>query len=104
MSRRELVKNQSYKQELFRREITNLLSNFSSTVELESFLSDLLTPKEYNELSLRWQIVKLLCKGLSIREVSDRLGVAVATISRGARELKYSKSGGFKKVLSKIKV
>lgn len=63
-----------------------------------AFLRNILTPPELEEIAARLQIVKLLKKGVSQREVAEKLGVSIGTVSRGARELKYGESG-FKQVL-----
>ncbi len=62
-----------------------------------SFLKNILTPAELDEIATRLQIIKLLKKGVSQREVAKKLGVGIATVSRGARELKYG-APGFKDV------
>ena len=67
---------------------------------LKDFLKDILTPKEYKMLVVRWQIVKQLAKGLSQRQIADNLHVSIATITRGSREL-LDKKGGFLQVLEK---
>lgn len=64
---------------------------------LRDFLIDLLTPTEYKELVLRWQIVKLLHRGIPQRAIAQKLGVGIATVSRGSRALLDLK-GGFNKV------
>lgn len=63
-----------------------------------AFLQNILTPAELDEIATRLQIVKLLNKGVSQREVAEKLGVSIGTVSRGARELKYG-APGFKNVL-----
>lgn len=67
---------------------------------LDRFLTDLLTPREYEELAARWQIVKQLDRGVPQRKIARNLRVAIATITRGAREL-LDPEGGFNKVLRK---
>ena len=64
----------------------------------ESFLHGILTPAEFEEIPKRLQIVKLLMKGVSHREVAQKLGVGIATVSRGSRELKYG-DNVFRKIL-----
>ena len=63
-----------------------------------AFLQNILTPAELDEIAARLQIVKLLKKGISQRDVAEKLGVSIGTVSRGARELKYG-APGFKTVL-----
>lgn len=55
---------------------------------LHSFLTEILTPKELEEIAHRHQILHLLNAGWTQREISAKLGVGIATVSRGARELK----------------
>lgn len=65
---------------------------------LDSFLVDLLTPKEYEEIATRWQIITRLAKGDTQRAIADELGVGIATVTRGAKSLE-DKKGGFWKML-----
>ncbi len=58
-----------------------------------AFLKNILTPAELEEIATRLQIVKLLKKGVSQREVAKKLNVSIGTVSRGARELKYGEQG-----------
>ncbi len=65
---------------------------------LDEFLKDLLTPREYDALVLRWQIVKLLAEGLTQREITEQLHIGIATVTRGSREL-HDEQGAFMKLL-----
>jgi TrpR family transcriptional regulator, trp operon repressor len=65
---------------------------------LHEFLYDLLSPAEYKDLAVRWQIVLLLDQGVTQREIADKLKVSVATVTRGSREL-MNKKGGFRQLL-----
>jgi TrpR family trp operon transcriptional repressor len=67
---------------------------------LEKFLRDLLTPVEFKEIIKRWQVVKELSKKMHQWEISQKLKVGRATITRGARVL-YNKNSAFKKILEK---
>ena len=69
---------------------------------LESFLVDILTPAEYDEIARRWQIVKQLAKETPQRKIAKDLRVGVATITRGAREL-LDPDGGFIQALKLCK-
>ncbi len=68
---------------------------------LESFLEDLLTPAEFEDLVKRWRIVTMLDAGVPQREIATKLGVSLSKITRGSREL-LDKKGGFAKLLAKI--
>ena len=66
--------------------------------QIEKFLLDICTPQELDQLVERLQIVTLLNQGLTQRQVRDKLGVSISTVTRGARQLKYG-HGGFKFLL-----
>ncbi len=65
---------------------------------LNAFLADILTPKEYEEVIMRWQIVKQLHEGVSQRDIAKNLKIGIGTVTRGAKELQ-DKNGGFAKIL-----
>ncbi len=67
----------------------------------KEFFIDLLTPAEYRGLGKRWQIVKQLAKKVPQRKVAMNLGVSIATVTRGSREL-LNKQGGFWQALEKL--
>lgn len=68
---------------------------------LREFLADLLSPAEYKELAVRWQIVKLLEKKVPHRDIAGKLKVGVSTVTRGSREL-MQKKGGFRLALDRL--
>lgn len=57
-------------------------------VQLTDFLVGILTPSELEQLIIRIKIVKMLKQGVPQHEIASKLGVGVATVSRGAKELK----------------
>lgn len=64
------------------------LERADSKAKLENLLRGLLTEKEIEELAERIRIIQLLKKGVSQHEIAARLKVGVATVGRGAKELK----------------
>jgi TrpR family transcriptional regulator, trp operon repressor len=84
--------------EKYRKELVVLLAGITSPKLMGEFLDDILTPSEAEEVVTRWQIVKQLSQGVTQREIAKKLGVSLAKITRGSREL-LDKNGGFWKVL-----
>ena len=62
----------------------------------------LLTPREREEIALRWQLVQLLAEGIPQRTISAQLGVSLCKITRGARELKSGPAGFRQAVLDAL--
>jgi len=60
-----------------------------------AFFEAILTPKELGEIPTRLQIVKMLKQGVSQRKIVDKLGVGVATVTRGSKEIQ---KGNFKDI------
>lgn len=71
--------------------LSHIIFSIPSKKELSDFLEGLLSPKEILELSKRIEIIRLLKQGVSHRQIADTLGVGVATVSRGAKELHRGK-------------
>jgi TrpR family trp operon transcriptional repressor len=73
------------------------MSDFSSFINivyairdkssLEDFLIGITTPKERIEFAPRVEIVKLLLAGTPQAKIAKELGVGVATVTRGSKEL-----------------
>ena len=63
--------------------------------DMLDLLKGLLTLGELEEISRRLQIVKLLKKGLSQREVAEKLKVGISTVTRGSKEIQQ---GRFSKI------
>ena len=72
-------------------ELIDLLLNIKNKEDLEDFLLGILTPKELQEIPTRLQIVKMLKKGTSQHKIAEKLGVGIATVTRGSREIKMGR-------------
>lgn len=70
--------------------------------EFEDFLKDLCTPQELIALKERWDIVLLLAKGTTYREIHQQNGASLATITRVARFLKHEQNQGYKLILERM--
>ena len=72
--------------------------------EVKQFLKDLCTPQEIESLQERWRVCQLLFGGeLSYRQIHEKTGASVTTISRVARFLKDEPYKGYQLLLDRMK-
>lgn len=69
---------------------------------MKDLLEAILTPGELAELPKRWQIIKMLQRKVPHRAIAKSLGIGVATVARGARELGEEK-GSLQRALKVLK-
>ncbi|MBN2158021.1 MAG: transcriptional regulator [Spirochaetes bacterium] len=74
------------------KEIAAVLAATGDGELIEGFLKSILTKNESEEISSRWELVKLLNDGMSQRKIADKLGISLCKITRGSRELKKGHS------------
>lgn len=95
------MKHVSNKIPEYKKELVEIFSKiFGDKKLMTEFLTDILTPTEFEALALRWQIVKKLNKGETHRSIAEDLGLGISTVTRGSRELR-NKNGGFHLMLKK---
>ena len=66
-------------------ELCEALLSLKNREECYAFLEDICTIKEVLEMSQRLSVAKLLDKGMSYAQISQKTGVSTATISRISR-------------------
>ncbi len=71
--------------------LIDILLSVNTKEKIENLLLGLLTPKEIEEFAQRIRLVQLLKKGVSQHEIAGKLGLGVATVSRGAKEIKMGR-------------
>ena len=87
----------------YKKEVVEVLFKISKDKQLLSdFVRDILTPRELENIGVRWQIVKRLAKGEHHQSIAEDLHLGVATVTRGSREMR-KKEGGFRRALKLIK-
>jgi len=69
--------------------VNHLLAQNSSEA-MEKTLRDLLTVGELADVANRLQIIEMLQQGVPQRQIADKLGVGIATVTRGSHHLKRS--------------
>jgi TrpR family transcriptional regulator, trp operon repressor len=74
------------------REIALALASTGDEALIEEFLFSILTPAEAENIATRWELVKLMDRGVSQRKIAERLGLSLCKITRGSKELKREDS------------
>lgn len=77
------------------------LLSLKNEKEVTSFLRDLLTLKEIQTITKRFQMAVLLHQGLSYAKIAKTLKVSTTTVTRTAHWLKHGK-GGYQTVLKRL--
>ncbi len=72
-------------------ELIEVLLDIKNREEMKNFLEGIFTPKELEEIPTRLQIVKRLKKGIAQHEIAEDLGVGIATVTRGSKEIQKGK-------------
>ncbi|MDH3998071.1 MAG: trp operon repressor [Desulfuromonadales bacterium] len=68
--------------------LVNHLLAQNSPEAMTKALRDLLTPNELADVANRLQIIEMLQQGIPQRQIADKLGVGIATVTRGSHHLK----------------
>lgn len=71
--------------------LLEVLLNIDEKKELKNFLEGILTPKELEEIPHRLEIVKRIKSGEAQHKIAADLGVGVATVTRGSKEIQKGK-------------
>jgi len=87
----------------YKKEIIEVIHKIAKDkILLGDFVKDILTPREFENISVRWQIVKRLAEGEHHQSITENLHLGVATVTRGSREMR-KKDGGFRRALKVLK-
>jgi TrpR family trp operon transcriptional repressor len=68
-------------------DLVEVLLSLKSREEAEDFLKGILTPKELEEIPTRLKIIRMLKSGVSQHQIAEKLGIGIATVTRGSKEL-----------------
>lgn len=95
------MKNNS---EQYKKEVVEVIYKIAKDKSLlADFVKDILTPHEFENIGIRWQIVKRLAKGEHHQSIAEDLHLGVATVTRGSREMR-KKEGGFQRAVRALGV
>lgn len=69
-------------------EMARVFARTGDEALIKGFLECLLTKNELDEITSRWELVKLIDAGMSQRKIAQKLGLSLCKITRGSKELK----------------
>lgn len=82
-------------------ELFEAILSLKTKEECRRFFRDLCTLEEMTDLVDRWQMVKLIAKGMSYRDVAKQLRVSTTTVARVAHWMKYGQ-GGYRLIMKRL--
>jgi len=83
-------------------ELLEALRSLKSRRELEAFLRDLCTLGELEAMAHRWQVARLVDRGLPYTEIAEKTGASTATVTRVAHWLNHGE-GGYRLAIDRAK-
>jgi TrpR family trp operon transcriptional repressor len=73
-------------------DLIDVFAGISDPEEMRSFIEEILTPKEIQDLALRWKLLQELDRGETQRSIASRYGISLCKITRGSKILKNDQS------------
>ncbi len=85
-------------------QLYNALLQATTAEEMYNFLHDLCTPAEMKSMNERLDVAIMLTSGkYSYREIHEKTGVSIATITRVARFLFHENYGGYTTIINRMR-
>ena len=82
------------------RELFGAIRTLETQPETEAFFRDLCTLSELEAMAHRWQVARLLERGLPYLEIAERTGASTTTVTRVAHWLRHGE-GGYRAALDR---
>lgn len=73
-------------------DLIDVFTKISDPHEMRAFIEEILTPKEIQDLALRWKLLQELDKGKTQRSIASQYGISLCKITRGSKILKRNHS------------
>lgn len=73
-------------------DLIEVFVRISDAEEMGAFLEEILTPKEIQDLALRWKLLQELDRGKTQRSIASQYGISLCKITRGSKILKKERS------------
>jgi TrpR-related protein YerC/YecD len=84
------------------KELFEVISSLESPREAQQFLRDLCTLSELEAMAHRWQVARLLDRGLPYQNIAERTHASTTTVTRVAHWLRFGE-GGYRLLLNRLK-
>ena len=75
------------------RKLFDAIVSLETRAEAERFFRDLCTLSELEAMAHRWEVVRLLERGLPYLEIAERTGASTTTVTRVAHWLRHGEGG-----------
>lgn len=72
-------------------DLIKALLQMDTEEKMRNFLEGILTPKELEEIPHRLEIIAKLKQGIPQHQIAEEMGIGVATVTRGSKELQRGK-------------
>jgi len=82
------------------RDLFGAIRALETQPEIEAFFRDLCTLSALEAMAPRWQVVRLLDRGLPYLEIAERTGASTTTVTRVAHWLRHGE-GGYRAALDR---
>lgn len=73
-------------------ELCKIIAKLDNKEDIETFLKELLTESELQDIAQRWNILKLLSENQTQRNIANTLSASLCNVTRGSKILKKEKS------------
>lgn len=68
--------------------VIDTLCRINDPRKMKTFLREILTPTEYHDLAMRWELMERLQEGHTQRQIASDLKISLCKITRGSKILK----------------
>jgi TrpR-related protein YerC/YecD len=82
------------------RELFDAIGTLETRAETQAFFRDLCTLSELEAMAHRWEVARLLERGLPYVEIAERTGASTTTVTRVAHWLRHGE-GGYRTALDR---
>lgn len=82
------------------RDLFEAILSLETRLETEAFFRDLCTLSELEAMAHRWQVARLLERGLPYLEIAEKTGASTTTVTRVAHWLRHGE-GGYRAALDR---